>query len=260
MAVVHVIKSIRRNASMFVKREPFNIVCAAAVILAGLTAASPMVSQSSGNYPAKSFSQGFRLVVNNTDPSRELAVPVHTMFIQSIHIGPPNSLVGTSTARSSRVFYQNATKDELRSGNAHILSDAGSQGIAYGLSFRLEGDASQGFVFRLDAGPGQKGVAMSPNHHPCAFLNVPGLAMCNQPVDYYRGRKMNLLKTFPNPTGNLWKIPEGCAPVRLLPQCIPLRDAQQGVSPSHEFVQTTHCYKNVSAIDWSMYTPCDQFR
>lgn len=238
----------------------FNMVCAAALILAGLAAASPMVSQSGGNYPAKSFSQGFHLVVNNTDPSRELAEPVHAMFLQGIHIGPPNSLVGTRTTRSRRVFYQNGTEDEFRSGNAHILSDAASQSITYGLSFRLEGDAAQGFVFRLDAGPGQKGVAMSPNHHPCAFLNVPGLAMCNRPVEYYRGRKMNLLKMFPNPTGNLWKMPEECTPVRLLPQCIPLPDAQQGVSPSHEFVQTTHCYKNVSAIDWSMYTPCDQVR
>ncbi|KID90499.1 hypothetical protein MGU_02376 [Metarhizium guizhouense ARSEF 977] len=237
------------------------MVCAAALILAGLAAASPMVSQSGGNYPAKSFSQGFHLVVNNTDPSRELADPVHTMFLQSFHIGPPNNLVGTnSTARSRRVFYQNATEDEFRSGNAHILSDAGSQNIPYGLSFRLEEDAAQGFVFRLDAGPGQKGVAISPNHHPCAFLKVPGLAMCNQPVKHYRDRKMNLLKMFPNPTGNLWKIPEECAPVRLLPQCIPLPDAQQGAKSTHEFAQTTHCYKNVSAIDWSMYTSCDQVR
>ncbi|EFY92114.1 hypothetical protein MAC_01715 [Metarhizium acridum CQMa 102] len=231
----------------------------AALVLASLAAASPMASQPGSDYPEKFSSQGFHLVVNNTDLSRELPDPVHHMFLSSIHIGPPSNLLGTSsTAETPRVFYQNATEDEFRSGHGHILSDGGSPRISYGLSSRLEENVADAFVFRLDAGPGQHGVAISPGHHPYAFLKVPGLALCNEPVKYHNGKRMNILKQFPNPTGTLWKMPEECVPVRLLPQCTQLEDAQQGAMSSHEFVQTTHCYKNVSAINWSTYTPFDQ--
>jgi hypothetical protein len=51
----------------------------------------------------------------------------------------------------------------------------------------------------------------------------------------------------------MW-VPDGCVPVRLVPQCAPLPDLEPGSPATHEFAQEVRCYDDVSAIEWSKYS------
>ncbi|KHN94357.1 uncharacterized protein MAM_07786 [Metarhizium album ARSEF 1941] len=227
----------------------------AAIVLTILAATSSVVDSRSHKYPKKSTSRGFHLVVNVTDSSRPLAKSPHGKLLSSIHIGPTHNLLGIGNGFNPRVFYHNATKNEFRSSNAQIFSGGGTSSIQYGLSLHLDEGNNNVSSVRLDVGDGQRGLSISQGRHPYAFLNLSRLAMCNEPIKYYHGKKMVILKQFNNPDMVHGNIPEECAPIHLLPQCVPFDPSRPAWGiPVHEFVREADCYKNVSAINWSRHT------
>jgi hypothetical protein len=73
-------------------------------------------------------------------------------------------------------------------------------------------------------------------------------------VLYYGGKRINVLKQFANVLTDIGATPSRCVPVVLVPQCAELKHYERD-AVSTEFIQKTRCYKNVTAIDWSRYTP-----
>ncbi|KAK2592630.1 hypothetical protein QQS21_009657 [Conoideocrella luteorostrata] len=222
---------------------------AAILGLLGLSAASPLVSR---DKLQTSASTGFHLIVNVTDRSRDLADPVHRQYLNSIHMGPPYSLLGAGSSKSARVFYQNGTRFET---TWRIVSDGGKPEIPYGIKMHTDGGAKITSTLTLEAGPGRYIGLTSPGRHYLA-LNVGLLAFCREAVPYYGGKKLNILKRYLG--GNTVRtLPKNCAPVELIPQCAKLNDLGETAISSHKFAQSSECYSDVSDIDWSKYPSLD---
>lgn len=199
-----------------------------------------------------SLSSGFHLVINVTDPSRDLAgKPVHGRYVSSIHIDPPHNLLGASSSERGRIFYQNGSWEEgisLCSRDPRTYSR--EPAIIYGLTTRLDEGSSDVSTLRLDVGPGQAGLNIAKHPEgPASVVNLDNLAVCNEAVPYYSGKKLSILKQFLNRTGGGF-IPQDCAPVSLIPECMKINSFQKGTLAGLEHVLPSFCYKDVSAIDW----------
>ena len=230
-----------------------------ALSLLGLAAASPLASrQVQGDYPPKSSSQGFNLVVNVTDPSAELAQAVQNTFITSLHTGAGLALVGVNSD-SGRIFYQNGTSGEEEERQATIITDGGTPLTPSG--FQLTKDSEETLSSAsLNFGPGTPGVQLSSFTEGYVFLLPETYVACNESIAYYQGKYFITIKqaetTVSEKTGQFeYNIPENCAPVRLIPQCAQLEDLPEGSYASHDFALESECYDNVSELKWSEYGP-----
>ncbi|KAJ4148196.1 hypothetical protein LMH87_002677 [Akanthomyces muscarius] len=232
----------------------------AAVGLAGLAAAAPTVP--APVYPEFTTSNAFNLVLNVTDASKDLSPSVHGSFITSIHVGPPFNYVGqTADAGSARTFYVNGTGLEVRFGNSNTVSDGGSPPFPEVLSLvKDEGSETLSTLF-LNAGNGGEGnyrIGVTAFPNPIPELYPTTYVACKEPLAYYGGKEFVVIKqaqTTVTKDGKMeHNIPEGCAPLRLLPQCAKLNDLPAGSQSSHDLAATVNCYKDVSSIDWSKYS------
>ncbi|TQV98932.1 hypothetical protein V2A60_007371 [Cordyceps javanica] len=231
----------------------------AALGLAGLAAAAPTTTTTGPLYPETSSSNGFNLVLNVTDPSKDLSPPVHGTFVTSIHVGPALNYVGQSSD-AGRLFYVNGTAADVRYGNSNTISDGGTPPFPEVLSLVRDQGSETLSTVRLDvgsSGPGDyhTGVAGFPN--PIPELYPSTYVACREALAYYGGKEFVIIKqakTTVSQDGQVeYNIPEGCAPLSLLPQCAKLNDLPAGSLSSHDFAATTRCYKDVNSIDWPKY-------
>lgn len=229
--------------------------------LVGLAAASPIADrQVYPHYPDTSQSKGFHLVVNVTDPCKDFNPPIQNTYIASIHTGAGLALVGNSADEQyARIFYQNGTAQEKRFGGETTISDSGTPPFPAGFKLVRDQGSETVSTAHLDAGLGTKGVGITAFPEPYAFLSPETYAACNESLPYYQGRYFIIIKqaqTTVDENGGIHRnIPEGCAPVRLLPECTPLNDLPDGSYSSHEFAIEDRCYEDVKSIKWSEYGP-----
>ncbi|KAI9149381.1 hypothetical protein HJFPF1_11433 [Paramyrothecium foliicola] len=229
--------------------------------LLGLAAASPLGKREVGpNYPPKGSSKGFNLVLNVTDLSADFSPSIQNAYVASIHTGAGQALVGIiSDIDSARVFYQNGTATENSNGESNILSDGGTPPAPQGLQLALDKGSETVATATMNYGPGTAGLRLSRLPEPYAFLVPETFVACNTSLAYYSGKYFITIKhaeTTVDETGTIKKnIPEGCAPVRLVPQCATLDDLPAGSLASHEFALDSPCYSNVAALDWKSYGP-----
>ncbi|KAK2590638.1 hypothetical protein QQS21_011685 [Conoideocrella luteorostrata] len=234
---------------------------AAALGLVGLAAASPLGErQVVPHYPTTSTSKGFHLVVNVTDPSKDFNPPIQNTYITSIHVGPPLGLVGqVQSADRARVFYQNGTAEELRYSKSNVLSDGGSPPFPWGIKLFKDPNSDVVSTAHIDGGKGDAGIGLTGFPNPYTFLYPETWVACNESLPYYGGKHFIIFKqaqTTVGKDGSINKnVPDGCAPVRLLPECTKLNDLPKGSQSSHEFARDSQCYPDVKSLVWSEYGP-----
>ncbi len=232
----------------------------AALGLAGLAAAAP-TSTTGPLYPPTSSSNAFNLVLNVTDPARDLNPPVHGTFVTSIHVGPPFNYVGQSSdAHAARLFYVNGTAADVRYGQSTTVSDGGTPPFPQVLSLVQDAGSETLSTLFLNAGNGgagnyRTGLAGFPN--PIPELYPTTYVACTEPLAYYGGKEFVIIKQAQTTVGADGQIehniPEGCAPLSLLPQCATLNELPAGSLSSHDLAAETRCYEDVNSIDWPKY-------
>ncbi|POR36790.1 Uncharacterized protein TPAR_03046 [Tolypocladium paradoxum] len=229
--------------------------------LIGLAAASPVADRPVvPHYPDTSESKAFHLVINVTDRCKDFNPPIQNTYIASIHTGAGLALVGNLADEGyARIFYQNGTAQEQRSGGITTISDSGTPPFPSGFKLVKDPGSETVSTAHLDGGLGSKGVGITTFPEPYAFLMPETYAACNESLPYYHGKHFIIIKqaqlTVDENGGIHHNIPEGCAPVRLLPECTTLNDLPKGSYSSHEFVIEARCYKDVKSIKWSEYGP-----
>lgn len=230
----------------------------AIVGLASLAAASPIIGSrdTPTATPPTSKSQGFQLVVNVTDLSRDFSPSIHQTYINGIHVGAGLSLLGVgSKTDHPRTFYINGTALEFHFANSTVLSDAGTPPTPWGLRLARDQGSDTASTAHLDAGPGARGVGLTRWSVPYTFMYPETYAVCNETVPYYAGRPFLVVKQFALGLRGPEAIPGNCVPVRLFAQCAELDDLPEGSLFSHEFAYETECYEDVAAIEWPKYRP-----
>ncbi|PNY23894.1 Uncharacterized protein TCAP_06164 [Tolypocladium capitatum] len=229
--------------------------------LAGLAAASPVPDLPVvPRYPGTALSKGFHLVINVTDDCKDLHPSIQNTYVTSIHTGAGLALVGNSPQpQYARIFYQNGTAEEKRFGAVTTISDSGTPPFPSGLKLVKDPASETVSTAHLDAGLGSEGVGIAAFPEPYAFLTPETYAACNESLPYYQGRYFVIIKQVKLTVGENGRvnrnIPEGCAPVRLLPECTHLNDLPKGSYSSHEFAIEDRCYKDVKSIKWGGYGP-----
>ncbi|KAM3552672.1 hypothetical protein ARSEF4850_007279 [Beauveria asiatica] len=227
--------------------------------LAGLAAAAP--TSTGPAYPETSASNAFNLVLNVTDPSKDLSPPVHGTFATSIHVGPAFNYVGQSSdASAARLLYVNGTASDVRYGNSNTVSDGGTPPFPEVLSLVQDRDSETLSTLLLNAGSGgdgsyRTGITGFPS--PIPELYPLTYVACREALAYYGGEEFVIVKQAQTTVGEDGQIerniPQGCAPLSLLPQCATLNDLPAGSTSSHEFAASTRCYDDVNSIDWPKY-------
>ncbi|KAK4186787.1 hypothetical protein QBC35DRAFT_500296 [Podospora australis] len=219
------------------------------------------VSAQSTCAPSHSASTGFRLVLNVTDLSLDLTPSVHGKYLSTAHIGPAqNRAIVSPDSNLSPIFYQNGTFQDQLQFRAGILADTGSgliEALQY-LPLPEEDHPTQGHnrIFVSIGTPGA-GTALTRLWTPVSYLTIldgvvgSSFVVCNATIPYYGSQRVfqvvNWVAATRDSTGTHVKIPTGCAPVRLVPQCAFL-PVVEGVG--HEFVQEVRCYDDVGGVEW----------
>lgn len=237
-------------------------VSAIALGLAGLAAATPIDYASPPvvpHYPTKSFSKGFNLVVNVTDHAHDFKPSVQNLYINSIHVGAGQALVGVGNKAQGRVFYQNGTAEETRFNQGTVISDGATPPAPFGLSLTKDPGSKTVHTAHLNGGPGTKGVSLSRFPEAYSFLGPETYSICKEKLQYYQGKEFFILKrseTTVDSNGYISKnIPPNCVAVRLIPECTKLNDLPKDATASHKYAVDSACYKDVKSIKWSEYGP-----
>lgn len=225
----------------------------------GLAAASPIAErQIVPHYPQKSLSKGFRLVLNVTDPARDLSPSVKNTYITSIHVGAGLNYVGNvEGTEAGRIFYQNGTG--IKYATVNTISDGGSPAAPY--SFALTKDAADSKVSTatLNVGQASDNIGLTGFPNPYTYLYPETYAACNEPLAYYGGKNFVIIKQAQlsvDKNGVInYNIPKECVPVRLLPECTKLNDLPAGSLSSHAHALDSECYDDIKSIDWTQYGP-----
>lgn len=231
--------------------------------LLGLAAASPLGYVephivTNPRYPERSTSTGFNLIVNVTDHSKDFERPIHNSQITTIHVGAGLSLVGV-VEKDGRVFYQNGTKDQRQDGEATVLTDGGTPRTPAGLAIHQNKGNKQLYDTTLNFGPGTPGVQLNALDDPYTYMLPETFVACNESLEYYQGKHFVVIKqarlSIDENNEIQRNIPDGCVPIRLVPQCAKLEELPEGSYSSHEFALNSKCYDDVAKIKWEQYSP-----
>lgn len=225
--------------------------------LFSLASASPVtgkteVAEGQGRYPVKSQSLGFRLVINATDPTQGIGKAVHKTYVASIHVGPGFALAGNvDDIKYGRIFYQNGTADEHRLGTTTIITDSGTPSFPSGLRIDRDAGSASRSTAHLDAGFGTPGIYLSRSPTPYAYLLPETWLACEEGIPYYQGQKFIILKQDSQEAAEKKDgSGDGCAPIRLIPECTELKKLAEGSYSSHEYAIMGDCYPDVKSIQW----------
>lgn len=228
-------------------------------LLAGLARASPLAipRQVVPNYPSTSLSKGFNLVVNVTDPSADFTPPINNFFVTSIHVGAGQSLIGVDPD-VGRIFYQNGTAEEIYYRQSTVITDGATPPLPFGITLEQDAGSDVLSTGRIDGGFGTPGIGLSRFPETYVFLRPETFLACKEVVEYYQ-QEFIIIKQADvtvDEDGTIdYNIPENCAPVQLLPECIELNELPDDALSSHEFAADSQCYEDVSALVWSEYGP-----
>ncbi|KAK3392888.1 hypothetical protein B0H63DRAFT_456766 [Podospora didyma] len=238
--------------------------------LAALAAAAPAKRQVP-HYPPTSLSNGFFLVANVTDPSLDLSPSINGWVFQTAHTGPPTNAAVLQAPGSSvpgRVFYENGTAEQVHYGQSTVITDGATPPTPFGIFIQSPTEFDITYPTEHDlfvnAGPGTPSrITDFPNPYPILQNNqgVGTFVACNNTVPYYGYKFITInyaYATFEGPDGGYEyhaNIPEGCAPINLVPQCTTLNTLPPDAYASHEFAAPVRCYDDVAAIDWTQYGP-----
>ncbi|KAL7925548.1 hypothetical protein ACQKWADRAFT_310474 [Trichoderma austrokoningii] len=210
-----------------------------AAVLGLATAAVAAPANVVPNYPPHQQSTGFRLVVNVTDKALDLSPSVQGLYVNSIHVE------------------RHRRRVPLR--QRYHITDEATPLSPFGLSLSKNADSDTVSSAYINGGAGTPGVQISQFPEPFLFLEPETFVICNSPLQYYQGQKFLVVEqaaTTIGSNGQVEKnIPEGCAPVRLLPECATLESLPAGSYASHEFALDSECYADVASINWSLYGP-----
>lgn len=227
--------------------------------LASAAAADP------GCIPRTSASQGFRLVVNVTDPSKDFSPSINGQQFITAHIGPSLNR-GIIIPSSGAVFYQNGTYADIDSHTLQIITDAGAAPGVFPqtVTYQKESVDTYGQGIYINGGAASGGTALTRLADPYSYLTIlegvisSTFVVCNQTIPYYgedrRFNVVNWVQATRDSSGTSVKVPEGCVPVNLVPECAQLADLPEGAYSSHEFAQEVRCYERVGDVDWSKYS------
>lgn len=216
----------------------------ALVGLASLAAAAPTPGPAcpAGGHPPVSQSKGFTLVVNVTDLATDLEPSVQGYTLSTIHDGAGQAVAGLYND-SAPVWYLNGTDADIKDKSGSIIMDGGTPPFPMGIDVLAAKDGVSSV--RVDAGPGTPGVQLATDRYTYVTAPKAGTyAACREPLAYYGGREFLVLK---HAEGD---VPEGCAEIKLLPQCAELEALPEGAISSHEFARDVDCYEDVSSIKW----------
>ncbi|KAK4456340.1 hypothetical protein QBC42DRAFT_281557 [Cladorrhinum samala] len=218
-----------------------------------------------GCIPRTSASQGFRLIVNVTDPSKDFSPSINGQQFTNAHIGPSQNR-GIVVPSAGAVFYQNGTYADIDKHTLQIINDAGSAPGVFPqtVTYQQESVDTFGQGLYINGGALSGGVALSRLADPYSYLSIlegvvsSTLVVCSQTIPYYGDdRKFNVVnwvQATRDSSGTSVKVPEGCAPINLVAECAELAPLPEGAYSSHEFAQEVRCYEKVADIDWSKYS------
>lgn len=217
----------------------------AAVSLIGAAAASPL----SFDYPARELSTGFKIMVNVTDLSRDLPTSVHKKYLTALHTGPGTNQVGIAKSDGPvPVFYQNGTAEEQRNGYSVTLADLGTPGTAFGLgSVHPDPANTAAFDIVLNGGHPNEYFSVTAYPEPVSIVEIATAGIC--PATLPSGETYDVLRMFYVGNDNK-RIPEECAPVKLIPECAELTPSE-GASLKYSLYSS--CYVDPASINWAQY-------
>ncbi|KAK3311976.1 hypothetical protein B0H66DRAFT_644785 [Apodospora peruviana] len=231
-----------------------------ALCLLGVTSAAECI-------PKYSSSNGFQLVVNVTDRTKDTYTPpVHGSFVQLAHVGPPYNRAVASTSSGS-VFYQNGTFSDIANQRIGILTDIGTPPFPAGVTYQFPEQQNQtdekGKPIHVNGGASGGGTRLTRLYEPLSYLTILSdvvestFVVCpNSTIPYYartnyRFNVVNWVQATRDSTGSHIVIPEGCVAVNLVPQCATLNDLPENAFSSHDFAQEVRCYDDVAGMDWN---------
>lgn len=229
-----------------------------ALAIASLSAASPVAIRAT--YPPTSESQGFYLVANVTDPSKDLSPPINGWKLEGVHIGAGLD-TATLSAEYGRVFFENAT---LESGhyivNSSLITDGGLYPYGITLTPLSSGNPESDYLdyvgVNIGTGSREVGIRPFPVPYPEVYTSDRGtFVACTEPEPAY-GRPpfpVRFARSHFDGADEIQPIPDGCVAINLLAQCTALPPVQDGAEYNHDSAQTVRCYDDVAAIDWTQY-------
>lgn len=186
-------------------------------------------------------SAGFELVAVVTNPITDLTPSINFWTLSTIHVGAGQAIAGLS-CDSASVWYLNGTETQVKDDDASLLTDAGTPLFPSGLDILAANNGVSDV--RVDAGPGTPGVGIT-QLRDLFFISAPGnegtYLACQEAIPYYQGKEFVVLK---QTNGD---IPEGCAEIRLFPQCAELQPLPKDALSSHEYAMPVPCHPNVEA-------------
>ncbi|KAG6036051.1 hypothetical protein E4U41_005814 [Claviceps citrina] len=226
--------------------------------IGGLALASPMIASRDGgspsNGPPTSTSRAFHLVVNVTDLSRDFSPSIHGKYINSIHVGAGESLLGIGDEKKhSLTFYVNGTAMDFHFAHSTVISDLGTPPSPWGLQLTKDNGSEIAHTAHLNGGKADAGFGLTRFPVPYTFLYPETYAICNESIPYYHGNTFLIVKQFQLGLETFKDIPANCVPVRLFPQCTKLNHLPKDAFSSHQWAYNTSCYDNVADIDWRKY-------
>ncbi|KAG5983906.1 hypothetical protein E4U55_006818 [Claviceps digitariae] len=223
--------------------------------VSGLALASPLIA-SRDNAPPTLTSQAFNLVVNVTDPSRDFSPSIQGKYINSIHVGAGESLLGLGNAEDhARIFYINGSAIDFHFAHSTVISDTGTPPAPWGISLTQDKDSDIAHTAHLNVGSGDKGIGLTRFPVPFTFLYPETYAICNESIPYYHGLQFLIVKQFQLGLKTFKDIPPNCVPVRLFPECTKLNALPDGSFSNHQWAYKTSCYAKVTDINWTKYPP-----
>jgi hypothetical protein len=192
-----------------------------------------------------SRSKGFYLSAHATDPSNPL-----TPFIDGLVLGTAHTGAGSGAAvfygsdpATGRLFYQNGTAAQAAAGDTTIVTDGGTPPFPSTLQVQTADEARR--IADISVGYGTPNVVRKRGREPAALVNTLDEAQggtylaCNATVPYYRREFITLQYLYEVAEGAA--LPEGCAPILLLPRCGVLEELPEGSISSHEFAVEVKC-------------------
>lgn len=220
-------------------------------VLASLTLASAAAAIALPNHQPRtarssSRSKGFYLFAYATDPSHPLTPAIDGLVLSTAHTGAGlNAAVFYDTDTSTgRLFYQNGTAEQAASGDTTIVTDGGTPLFPSSLQVQSQSEARQ--IADISVGYGTPNVIVERDEELVVLANMLDEAQkgtylaCNATVPYYRREFITLQYLYG--VAEEPELPEGCAPIVLLPRCGVLEELPEGSISSHEFAVEVKCW------------------
>ncbi|KAH7375206.1 hypothetical protein B0T11DRAFT_292930 [Plectosphaerella cucumerina] len=215
------------------------------IILAGSLAGLAIAGTTTTINQNLDKSAGFELVAVVTNPATDLTPSINFWTLSTIHDGAGRAVAGLSNDAAS-VWYLNGTENQIKDYESSLLTDAGTPPFPNGLDFVYTPSGTADL--RVDAGPGTPGVGLNQNRD-LFYLSAPGndgtYMACRESIPYYSGKEFIVLKYAYH------GVPQGCAEIRLVPQCAELAPLPPNALASHEYAMPVPCHVSVEAWETS---------